>query len=71
MLDKHFAGRSDLLLVAVDPDVLGDALRWELARDEDLFPHLYGVLPVAAALWMRELKIGESGHHILPPEAMR
>ena len=67
-LARHFAGRKDLLLIAVDPDALGDALRWELARDDDLFPHLYGALPVAAALWTRELKVGESGRHILPAE---
>ena len=69
-LDKHFSGRADLLLIAVGADGLGDALRWELARDDDLFPHLYGVLPVAAVLWAQALKIGESGRHILPAEAM-
>ena len=70
-LAKHFAGRADLLLIAVDPDVLGVALRWEPARDGDLFPHFYGALPVAAALWRQALKIGESGDLILPAEAMR
>ena len=70
-LAKHYPGRADLLLIAVDPDVLGDALRWEPARDGDLFPHLYGELPVAAALWTQALKIGSTGHHILPIEAMR
>jgi uncharacterized protein (DUF952 family) len=68
-LAKHFAGRSDLRLIAIDADALGDALRWDPARDGDLFPHLYGALPIAAALWTRELKIGASGDHILPTEA--
>ena len=70
-LAKHFTGRADLLLIAVDPGALGGALRWEPARDGDLFPHLYGELPVAAAVWTQALKIGETGDHILPVEAMR
>lgn len=68
-LAKHFAGRDDLLLIAVDADALGVALRWEPARDGDLFPHLYGALPIAAALWTQALKVGSTGHHILPAEA--
>ena len=42
---KHFAGQRDLLLVAVDADRLH--IRWELSRGGDLFPHLYGALPLA------------------------
>jgi uncharacterized protein (DUF952 family) len=45
---RHFAGRDDLLLLAVDADALGDALRWEPSRGGDLFPHLYGSLPASA-----------------------
>ena len=70
-LAKHYPGRADLLLIAVDADLLGGALRWEPARDGDLFPHLYGALPAAAALWTQALKIGSTGDHILPAEAMR
>jgi uncharacterized protein (DUF952 family) len=45
---KHFAGATDLILVAVDGAVLGAQLKWEPSRDGDLFPHLYGVLPLSA-----------------------
>ena len=38
---KHFAGQSGLMLVAVDADALGPALKWERSRGDDLFPHLY------------------------------
>jgi uncharacterized protein (DUF952 family) len=48
-LRRHFAGQSDLVLVEVDPAELGDALRWEPSRGGDLFPHLYGALPVSLA----------------------
>jgi len=43
---KHFAGQQDLVLVTVDADRL--ALRWEPARGGELFPHLYGDLPLSA-----------------------
>lgn len=49
-LDKHFAGRDDLHIVTVDLAVLGEAIRWEPARGGALFPHLYGPLPLSAAL---------------------
>ena len=44
---KHFAGQSDLMLLAVDPARLAD-LRWERSRDDALFPHLYGPLELDA-----------------------
>jgi uncharacterized protein (DUF952 family) len=48
--DKHFAGQVDLLLVAVDADSFGAAMKWEKSRGGALFPHLYAPLPTAAAL---------------------
>lgn len=39
--DKHFAGRNDLHVVAVDLAAHGDKLRWEPSRGGALFPHLY------------------------------
>jgi len=35
-LRRHFAGQVGLVLVAVDPDALGAALRWEPSRGGDL-----------------------------------
>jgi uncharacterized protein (DUF952 family) len=48
-LRRHFAGQSDPILVEIDPEDLGDALRWEPSRGGDLFPHLYGPLTVSLA----------------------
>jgi uncharacterized protein (DUF952 family) len=64
-LARHFAGRDDLVLIAVDAEALGDALKWEPSRGGDLFPHLYAALPVAAALWARPLPRDAAGRHIL------
>lgn len=63
---KHFAGASDLLLVAVPVSALGRSLKWEPSRRGDLFPHLYAPLPVDAALWTRPLPIGPDGKHVFP-----
>ena len=45
---KHFAGKENLVLVAVPASKLGDALKWEPSRGGDLFPHLYDPLPHVA-----------------------
>jgi ornithine lipid ester-linked acyl 2-hydroxylase len=47
-LDKHFAGQVGLVIATVDLDQLGDTVRWEESRGGALFPHIYGVLPMAA-----------------------
>lgn len=62
----HFAGQRDLLLVAVDADVLGDALKWEPSRGGDLFPHLYAALPMRAVIDAQPLPLGPEGKHAFP-----
>ncbi|MFD2766166.1 DUF952 domain-containing protein [Micromonospora eburnea] len=47
---RFFAGVTGLTVLAVDPDRLGDALRWEASRGGTLFPHLYAALPVDAVV---------------------
>lgn len=44
---KHFAGEDGLILATLDADALGDALKWEVSRGGDLFPHLYAPLRLA------------------------
>ncbi|GAA4566890.1 DUF952 domain-containing protein [Micromonospora coerulea] len=47
---RVFAGVTGLTLLTVDPDRLGDGLRWEPSRGGALFPHLYAALPVDAVV---------------------
>jgi uncharacterized protein (DUF952 family) len=63
---KHFAGQSDLLLVAIDAGAIDGALRWEPSRGGALFPHLYGPLPVTAAIWVKPLPLDQNGRHTFP-----
>jgi len=66
-LRLHFAGQSDLLLLAVKSADCGDRLVWEPSRGGDLFPHLYGgPLPVSAILWQEPIKVAENGACTLP-----
>lgn len=63
---KHFAGAADLVIVAVDEDLLGTALEWEPSRGGALFPHLYAPLAVQLAAWVKPLPLGENGVHRIP-----
>ncbi|MFO1149509.1 MAG: DUF952 domain-containing protein [Alsobacter sp.] len=62
---RHFAGQQDLLLVAVRSEALGD-LRHEPSRGGDLFPHLYGPLPLSSVDSVMALTLGPDGVHLFP-----
>lgn len=64
---KHFSGKPDLVLIAVEAETLGTALRWEPSRGGALFPHLHGELALAAVRWVRPLTLGPDGRHVFPP----
>ncbi|MDP3658317.1 MAG: DUF952 domain-containing protein [Brevundimonas sp.] len=58
---RHYAGRSDLVVVEVLLGTLGAALKWEASRGGDLFPHLHAPLPVRAARSERDLSVDGEG----------
>jgi uncharacterized protein (DUF952 family) len=63
---KHFADQQDLLLIAVETALLGEALRWEVSRGGALFPHLYAPLPLSAVRWVKPLPLDPVGQHAFP-----
>jgi len=63
---RHRAGQAGLLLLTVDADRLGPALKWEPSRGGALFPHLYGPLPLDAVTAVDELPLGPDGRHVFP-----
>jgi uncharacterized protein (DUF952 family) len=65
-LAKHYGGQEDLLLLALDADKLGNALKWEESREGDLFPHLYAPLPLDAIISAEPLPLNDDNTHILP-----
>jgi uncharacterized protein (DUF952 family) len=65
-LRKHFVGQQELLLISVDDQALGNALRWERSRKYELFPHLYGELDLSAVRGVRDLQARSDGSHDVP-----
>jgi uncharacterized protein (DUF952 family) len=61
-LRLYYDGQDDLMLMAVDSEKLGAALKWEHApsRGED-FPHLFAALPRSAVVWTKPLARDASG----------
>ncbi len=66
---RHFAGLDGLILLAVDTDKLGNALKWETSRGGDLFPHLYDTLKTASVVWAKPLPLTD-GQHLFPKEML-
>jgi uncharacterized protein (DUF952 family) len=60
---KHFAGQDNLLLVRVEADALGTALKWEPSRGGALFPHLYAELVLANVHSVEPLPLDQLGRH--------
>jgi uncharacterized protein (DUF952 family) len=67
--NRLYAGRTDLVLLRIDPALLTAPIRWEpgVASDPDamLFPHLYGELPVNAVINVTPYLPGPDGR--FPP----
>jgi uncharacterized protein (DUF952 family) len=66
-LRRHYVGKDDLILVAVDAAALGTALKWDYSpsRAED-FPHLYAPLSCDAMKWARPIAKDAAGNFVLP-----
>lgn len=64
--DRHFAGRTDLHVAAVDLGSFGGSLKWEPSRGGALFPHLYGPLLLETVVAYSPLERGDNGKVKLP-----
>lgn len=58
---RYFKDQADLMLLAVETEGLGEALKWEPSRGGDLFPHLYRTLDVSAVVDARALALDADG----------
>ncbi len=63
---KHRTGQDGLVLLSVEADGLGAALKWEPSRDDQLFPHLYGELAISHVVRVDPLPLDADGLHIFP-----
>ncbi|HEU0095367.1 MAG TPA: DUF952 domain-containing protein [Rhizomicrobium sp.] len=66
-LRLYYADQDDLMLVAVEADALGAALKWEHAASRgENFPHLHGPLTCDAMKWARLIAKDATGRFVLP-----
>lgn len=63
--NRLYRGRTDLVLLHIDPARLASPVRWEpgVATDPHamLFPHLYGPLPIGAVIGVTSYRPGLDG----------
>jgi uncharacterized protein (DUF952 family) len=65
--DRIFRGRDDLVLLCIDPERVGHEVRYEdLEGSGRLYPHIYGVLELAAVAAVVEFPPGPDGTFTLP-----
>ncbi|MCB1364646.1 MAG: DUF952 domain-containing protein [Rhodobacteraceae bacterium] len=65
---KHFAGARALVLLALEAEGMGEALKWEPSRNGALFPHLYRALRLDEVIWAKPLPLVDGAHRF--PEGM-
>jgi uncharacterized protein (DUF952 family) len=64
---RHFHGQADLVVLEIEADDLGEALKWEPSRGGALFPHLYGALDCRLVRAVSEAPLGPDGAPVIGP----
>ena len=64
-VELHFRGQKDLCIIAVWSHNLD--IKWEAARNGQLFPHLYGRLPLTEVAVIWNLNLSANGTYEFPP----
>ena len=62
---RYYVGRTDLTILEVESEGLGEALKWEPSRGGDLFPHLYRPLESAEVISARGVPLDGAGVPVL------
>lgn len=62
---RHFAGEDGLWLIIADGASMDDALRWEVSRGGEQFPHLYRAFRMSDVIEARPLPLRD-GRHVFP-----
>lgn len=65
---RWFSGTPELALLRLDRNRLAGAVRLEESRQGDLYPHLYGLLPIEAVMEIWNLPLGGDLRFVFPTE---
>jgi len=63
--ELYFRGQEGLVLLTVEADDLGEALKWEASRGGTLFPHLFRDLRADEVVAQRALALDADGVPVL------
>ena len=56
---KHFFGRENLIVIYFKIKDLGNNLKWEKSRNNDLFPHYYGDISFDNVINFKKIKVNK------------
>lgn len=66
--NAYYQGKSDLLLLVIDPALVDQEIRYEHVPGQDLpYPHIYGPLNVTAVTQARPFNPGPDGKFTFDP----
>jgi len=63
---RHYAGQRGLVVLELDEAALGNTVKYEMAPIGELFPHIYGPIPVKVVLSVAPLILGPDGVFSFP-----
>jgi uncharacterized protein (DUF952 family) len=64
--DRYYQGRSDLVLLCIDPSLVEAEIRYEASVEGDKFPHVYGPLATTAVRQTAVLNPNQDGSFSMP-----
>src|SRR5206468_2717403 len=64
--ERHYAGAHGLVLLAIAVDRVQSEVRYEAAKNGEVFPHIYGPLNPDAVTQMVPFEPDPDGHFTLP-----
>jgi uncharacterized protein (DUF952 family) len=65
---RVFGDEPELVVAALDTQMLDDSVRWEKASDGGLFPHVYATMPLEAVTAVYRVAGASTVDEALPPE---
>ena len=59
--NRHFEGEAELVVLCIVEKRVKEMLKWETSRNNELFPHLYGGIPLEAIETTESLERNQDG----------